>query len=80
MEMIKAWEEAKQSGKIPSRLLAYPYPIAVPVLAGAFSERIASNLSGRRFGAALREVYAYPSFYALKRRHELPILNRLKGN
>jgi hypothetical protein len=79
-ELIKSWEEAKQSGRISSRLLAYPYPITVPVLAGAFSERIASNLSGRRFGAALREVYAYPSFYALKRRHELPILNQLKGN
>jgi hypothetical protein len=78
--LINAWEEAKQSGKIPSSLLAYPYPIAMPVLAGAFSERIASNVSGRRFRAALREVYAYPSFYALKRRHELPILNQWNGN
>ncbi len=80
MEIIKAWEEAKQSGEILPRLLAYPYPISMSVLAGAFSERIASNLSGRRFGPALREVYAYPSFYVLKRRHELPILNQLKGN
>ena len=77
-ELVKLWETAKQSGEVPFRLLAYPYRIAVPILAGAFFERIASNLSGRRFGPALREVYAYPSFYILKRRHDLAILSHWK--
>jgi hypothetical protein len=79
IQIIKAWDEAKESGKIPATLLDFPYPIGLPVLVGAFSERISNNLAGRRFGPALREVYAYPSFYALKRRHELPILNRWQG-
>jgi hypothetical protein len=75
LALTQAWEHASHE-QIPQSLLAYPYRISAPVLARAYSERIASNLAGRRFGPALREIYAYPSFYALKRRHDLPILNR----
>jgi hypothetical protein len=76
IELTRAWELARQQKPIPPGLLTYPYQISMPVLARAYYERIASNLAGRRFGPAFREVYAYPSFYMLKRRHDLPFFNR----
>ncbi len=72
----KAWDEAIRTGAIPASLLTYPYRISGPALARAFCERIARNVGQRNFRPALREAYAYPAFYALKRRHDLPFLAR----
>lgn len=78
--LVKAWDEASneavQTGTLPASLLAYPYQISGPALARAFWERIARNVGGGKIRPALREAYAYPAFYALKRRHDLPFLSR----
>jgi len=73
-ELVETWEAAEQSSHIPEKLLIYPYRISKAVLVYAYSQRIAWNIAESRFGPALREIYAYPSFYALKRRHDLPFL------
>ena len=74
--LVRAWDDAAETGVLPLSLLDYPYHISMPMLARAFGERIARNIVGRRFRPALREAYAYPAFYALKRRHDLPFLSR----
>jgi hypothetical protein len=74
--LVEAWERTLQTGQVPPSLLAYPYRISMPALARAFGERIASNVAARRLRLALREAYAYPAFYVLKRRHDLPFLAR----
>lgn len=74
--LVRAWDLAEQSGHIPSFLLAYPYGIPVLSLARAFAERVAHNVASRHFRRALREVYAYPAFYALMRRHDILPLSR----
>jgi hypothetical protein len=78
-DLVTAWDRAEQSGEIPVHLLDYPYQIGMPVLARAFSQRVAGNLAGKRLRMALREIYAYPAFYVLKRRHDLPWLVRLES-
>lgn len=77
--LVSAWTHVEPTGALPANLLDYPYQIQMPVLARTFSQRIASNLSGLRLRTALREVYAYPAFYALKRRHDLPWLVSLEA-
>lgn len=75
-ELLKGWEDARRTREIPAKLLGYPYAIPLPMLARAFWERIRYHLQRREIKRALREVYAYPAFYALKRRHDLPFLSR----
>lgn len=77
--LVRAWTHAQHTGTISAELLRYPYQIQMPVLARTFGQRIASNLGGLRLRTALREVYAYPAFYALKRRHDLPWLAQLEA-
>jgi hypothetical protein len=74
--LLEAWADAGQTGAVPTGLLRYPYRIGVPTLWTAFRERVASNLAGNRVRFALREVYAYPLFWALQRRHDLPFFSR----
>lgn len=74
--LVNAWDAAERTNQVPPALLAYPYRISAPALASAFVERIARNVRWRRIRPALREAYAYPAFYALKLRHDLPFLSR----
>jgi len=76
LTLVKNWEVAERTQSIPENLLAYPYRIPAPILGKAFCERIASNLTEKHYRAALREIYAYPAFYALNRRHALEIFSR----
>ena len=68
--LVESWADVGRSGNVPTHLLAYPYRISMIVLVRAFGQRIMNNIAGKRFHTALREVYAYPAFYALKRRHD----------
>jgi hypothetical protein len=76
LRLVKEWEAAEQADQIPRTLLAYPYRITPLVLAQAYWQRFTSNVMRKDFRSALREMYAYPSFYALQRRHDLAFLHR----
>jgi hypothetical protein len=71
------WGATTDKAAVPNQLLNYPYQIPPAVLARAYSRRIVGNVRDGYLRRALREVYAYPTFYALKRRHDLPALRRL---
>lgn len=72
--LVDDWNCAAESGWIRHALLAYPYRLPARDLAVAFGERIADNARRHRVRHAVRELYAYPVFYALKRRHDLPFV------
>lgn len=74
--LTTAWDQAERDGHLPQPLLSYPYDIPFTSLVGSFGERIAHNVFSNRYKLALREVYAYPSFYLLNRRHDLKFLSR----
>lgn len=74
--LMDHWNITTDVAAVPDDLLGYPYQIPPAVLARTYSRRIVSNARGGYWRRALREVYAYPAFYALKRRHDLPWLRR----
>jgi hypothetical protein len=71
------WNIAAGAAVVPRQLLNYPYQLSPTVLARTYARRIVNNARDGHLRRALREVYAYPTFYALKRRHDLPGLRRL---
>jgi hypothetical protein len=74
--LAEVWTNASDNANVPNHFFDYPYRIPPQVLARAYARRIFSNIRTGRLRNALREVYTYPTFYALKRRHDLPGLRR----
>jgi hypothetical protein len=72
--LLGAWAEADASGQYPSWLADHPYRIPLTELVPTYAERIRHQLRAGRYRTAGREIYAYPAFYALMRRHDLPFL------
>jgi hypothetical protein len=65
------WAGAEKNEIVPPGLLEFPYRIPRAILARAFGERITAGVRDGRIRRAARELYAYPAFYALARRHDL---------
>lgn len=72
--LLDAWSDADRTGVVPGWLLNYPYRMPVSFLAPSYGQRIVHQLRRGDYRTAGREIYAYPAFYALKRRHDLPFL------
>ena len=69
--LAEAWASAEQTGLVAPRLVDFPYRLPRATLARAYGERINANLRAGHLRRAAREVYAYPTFYALWWRHDL---------
>jgi putative nucleotidyltransferase-like protein len=74
--LVENWNTTTDAAAVPGHLLSFPYQIPPAVLARTYSRRIVSNAHDGHWRRALREIYAYPAFYALKRRHDLPWIRR----
>jgi hypothetical protein len=72
--LLGTWAAADARGEFPTWLADHPYRIPLTDLAPTYAERIAHQLRAGRYRTAGREIYAYPAFYALMRRHDLPFL------
>jgi hypothetical protein len=69
--LVEKWNDIPDDADVRGHLLSYPYQIPPAVLARTYSRRIVGNARDGNWRRALREIYAYPAFYALKRRHDL---------
>ena len=76
LALVGAWADVDRSGMPPRWLIEFPYRIPLSMLAPTYGQRLVHQVARKEYHDAAREVYAYPTFYALKRRHDLPWLKR----